>query len=44
MEKIKLENTKGTDKEFDNFRKLWNKLGIKVTPVKEFEVNLDFFD
>lgn len=40
--KIRFEKTKGTEKEYNQFVKLFEKLGIKIIPVIEFEVNLNF--
>jgi hypothetical protein len=40
--KLRFEKTKGTKEEYNKFKDLWEKLKIKVIPVKELEVNLDF--
>lgn len=40
--KIRFKKTKGTKKEYNQFKKLFETLGIKVIPVADFEVNLNF--
>jgi len=42
MVKIRFEKTKGTEKDYSRFVELFYKLGIKITPIKDLEINLDF--
>jgi hypothetical protein len=40
--KLRFEKTTGSEKDYKKFKELWGNLKIKVIPVKEFEINLDF--
>lgn len=39
---IRLEKTKGTQKDYNKFIELYNKLGIRIKAISNLEVNLNF--
>ena len=42
IKKIRFVRTKGTEKDYEKFKSLFEKLGIKLRYVQELEVNLNF--
>ena len=44
MKRIRFKKTKGSEKDYEKFRKLFDRLGIVLVVVDELEVNLNFLD
>ena len=44
MKRIRFKKTKGSNRDYEKFKQLFNKLGIVLVVVDELEINLNFLD